>query len=529
MNTPDLLSQSYQTGPLTLGEVLEAPNFVGTEVLAGSAGLGRVVSSVNVMENPDIIPWVKPNELLITAGYSLQNRGKSMADLVVDLDERQLAGFGVKLGAYVSEIERDALREADRRGFPILALPAAVSFDDLIADVYSTRDSLLLGGLHRKSDRERELMNVALGGGGIADVAARLAELVECEVLVVGIGNEVVAHCGSLVEPDMVDGGRFDDAVSAPIVFGSTYVGQLHVFPSELPQARFFPGLVPTCAQIMALAASREVAVASVDRQFRAEFVEQLLLDRLDGAEVHRRCQALGWSMAFPAVVIDLAPATLDATSQLERVRDMLGWALRAEGLHAPHAIINGSVVAIAGSDGDVADPDTAALGAVAEAMSRCVPGTWSAGISNPAQSSSDLPRAWDQAKVATKVTRTMKGVGAVGQFADLGVHRLLSEVDLGLLEGFAKEALGDLYEPPGNLAELRRTLKVLLDTNMNVAQTAREMHYHYNSVRYRTIQLEKMLGPFVTSSTRRLELHVALLICDMVGEPVPNAIERED
>ncbi|MCP3938243.1 MAG: hypothetical protein GY708_23085, partial [Actinomycetia bacterium] len=365
------------------------------------------------------------------------------ADLVADLDERQLAGFGVKLGAYVSEIERDALREADRRGFPILALPAAVSFDDLIADVYSTRDSLLLGGLHRKSDRERELMNVALGGGGIADVAARLAELVECEVLVVGIGNEVVAHCGSLVEPDMVDGGRFDDAVSAPIVFGSTYVGQLHVFPSELPQARFFPGLVPTCAQIMALAASREVAVASVDRQFRAEFVEQLLLDRLDGAEVHRRCQALGWSMAFPAVVIDLAPATLDATSQLERVRDMLGWALRAEGLHAPHAIINGSVVAIAGSDGDVADPDTAALGAVAEAMSRCVPGTWSAGISNPAQSSSNLPRAWDQAKVATKVTRTVKGVGAVGQFADLGVHRLLSEVDLGLLEGFAKEALG--------------------------------------------------------------------------------------
>ncbi|MCP3995265.1 MAG: PucR family transcriptional regulator, partial [bacterium] len=174
MNTPDLLSQSYQTGPLTLGEVLEAPNFVGTEVLAGSAGLGRVVSSVNVMENPDIIPWVKPNELLITVGYSLQNWGKSMADLVADLDERQLAGFGVKLGAYVSEIERDALREADRRGFPILALPVAVSFDDLIADVYSTRDSLLLGGLHRKSDRARELMNVALGGGGIADVAVRL-------------------------------------------------------------------------------------------------------------------------------------------------------------------------------------------------------------------------------------------------------------------------------------------------------------------------------------------------------------------
>lgn len=519
MNPSDLLAQSYQTGPLTLREVLDAPNFAGTRVLAGSAGLDRVVSSVNVMENPDIIPWVKPNELLITVGYSLQNPARSTADLIVGLDERELAGFGIKLGSYVHEIDDDTLQEADRLGFPILALPAAVSFDDLIGDVYGARDSLLLGGLHRKSDRERELMNVALGGGDLVQIAERLSELVECEVLVIGVGNEVVAHAGSPVDPDITNGERFEEAVSAPIVFGSTYVGQLYVFPSEVPTTQFFPGLVPTCAQIMALVASRDVAVASVDRRFRAEFVEQLLLNRLDTAEVHRRCQALEWSLAFPAVVIDLSPATLDAASQLERVRDMLSWAFRANGLHAPNAIINGSVVAIAGSDGTETEPGTAAAAAIADAMSRCVPETWSAGISNAAPAAADLPRAWDQARVATKVARTMNGAGAIGQFADLGVHRLLSEVDVGLLRGFAKEALGELYEPSGSRVELRRTLKVLLDTNMNLAQTAREIHYHYNSVRYRTEQLEKLLGPFVASSTRRLELHVALLICDMLAD----------
>jgi purine catabolism regulator len=517
VNTNDLLAQSYEAQTLTLREVLEEPNFAGTEVLAGSAGLDRVVSSVNVMENPDIIPWVKQNELLITVGYSLQRRGKDMTELIVDLDDRKLAAFGVKLGPYVTKIDKRTLAAADERGFPILALPAAVSFDDLIADVYRARDSLLLGGLHRKSDRERELMNVALGGGGTVQVAERLAELVDCEVLVLGVGNEIVAHSGATIEPDLRDTQRFEEAIGAPIVFGSTYVGQLYVFPDNGRSASFSPGLVPTCAQIMALAASREIAVASVDRQFRAEFVEQVLLDRLSDGEVRRRCQALEWTVSFPAVVIDLAPATLDATAHLERVRDMLGWALRAEGLHAPHAIINGNVVAIAGIE--AGDAEAVALEALQEVMSRCTPATWSAGVSSPTESSVGLPKAWDQAKVATKVTRTMKGVGATGRFADLGVHRLLSEVDVGLLESFAKEALGDLHDPSGGLAELRRTLKVLLDTNMNVAQTAREMHYHYNSVRYRTVQLEKMLGPFVSSSTRRLELHVALLICDMIAD----------
>ena len=112
--------------------------------------------------------------------------------------------------------------------------------------------------------------------------------------------------------------------------------------------------------------------------------------------------------------------------------------------------------------------------------------------------------------------TRAIKGSGTAGKFTDLGVFRLLAEVDPSLLQDFAKEALGELYEPSEGRAELRRTLAVLLDTNLNVAKTARELHYHYNSVRYRTAQLEQLLGPFLTDPTRRLELHVALLISDM-------------
>ncbi len=517
VNPHDLLAESYETETLTLGEVLEAHNFAGTEVLAGAAGLDRVVRSVNIMENPDIVPWVKPGELLLTVGYSLHGRDIDLAVLVADLDDRGLAGFGVKLGTYIDSVERSALAVANERGFPILALPSAVSFDDLISDIYTARDSLLLGGLHRKSDREKELMEVALGGGGPEQVAARLAELVECEVLLLGIGNEVVAHYRGEGEIDFADVGRFEAAISAPIVFGSTYVGQLYVFPVDGPSPRFYPGLIPTAAQIMALAASREIAVASVDRRFRAEFVEQVLLDRLSAAEVQRRCQALDWHVSYPAVVVDLTPTTLDATAQLERIRDMLGWALRAEDLHAPHAIINGSVVGIVAGTRR-ADPDTIATLGLGEVLSRCVPGAWSAGISEPADGAAGLAKAWTQASVATKVTRAVRGPGMLGKFNDLGVYRLLSEVDTDLLAGFARESLGALYDPEGGHVELRRTLKVLLDTNMNVARTAREMHYHYNSVRYRTAQLEKLLGPFVDNPTRRLELHVALLICDMLA-----------
>ncbi len=441
-----------------------------------------------------------------------------------------VGGFVVPDGPYVTEIDAEALKRADRLGFPILALPPAVSFDDLIADIYATRDSMLLGGLHRKSDREQELMTVALGGGGPAEVAERLAELVQCEVLVLGPGRDVIAHLsgveGTAPSRDPHEGSEFDEAIGAPIVFGSTYVGQLHVFPNPGTVADFFPGLVPTCARIMALAASRETAVASVDRQFRTEFLELVLRNRLDRTEVDRRCQALEWSLHFPAVVVSLVPVDLGATTHLERVRDMLGWSLRPRGLRAPHAIVGSEIVAIVGSDDAVESaPEAVAAEAAAEVISRSIPGLWSAGVSDRIETPEGLERGWDQARMAAKVTRALKGVGAIGRFRELGVYRLLIEVDPSLLKDFAREVLGELFDPVAERTDLKRTLSVLLDTNLNVAQTARELHYHYNSIRYRTVQLEKMLGPFLTDPTRRLELQIALLIGDMVTDGSGNAL----
>jgi purine catabolism regulator len=51
---------------LTVAEVLESPCLTGSSLLAGKAGLGRLVQRLNVMEVPDILPWVKPYELLLT-------------------------------------------------------------------------------------------------------------------------------------------------------------------------------------------------------------------------------------------------------------------------------------------------------------------------------------------------------------------------------------------------------------------------------------------------------------------------------
>src|SRR5262245_55780351 len=94
---------------LAVREVLAAPCLARARVLAGAAGLGRVVARLNVREGPDILPWVKPYELLLTTGYPLRDDPAALVRLVGELDDRGLAAIAIKLHRYIDEIPPEML------------------------------------------------------------------------------------------------------------------------------------------------------------------------------------------------------------------------------------------------------------------------------------------------------------------------------------------------------------------------------------------------------------------------------------
>src|SRR3954467_1035017 len=117
---------------LRVHEVLGASTLAGARVLAGASGLDRVVQRLNVMEVPDILPWVKPHELLLTTGYPLRDDPGSLAGLGAALDERGLAALAIKLHRYLDALPDRLLAEADRRAFPVIEFPDGVGFDDVL-------------------------------------------------------------------------------------------------------------------------------------------------------------------------------------------------------------------------------------------------------------------------------------------------------------------------------------------------------------------------------------------------------------
>jgi len=543
---------------LPVRALVHLPSLRGTRVLAGTDGLDREVRRVNVMEVPDILPWVKPHELLLTTWFPLRAVGgirdeAALCKLVADLDDRRLAAIAIKLGRYIDEVPAAVLSVADRIGMPILRVPDRVAFDDVITDVFTELVDRQSGALSRADELHRALTAIVLEGGDLPQIAEEVARLLDASVLMCTPDGRVQAEGGDreafaalpLFDPtgrfrveqlrlgvQRPPDGRPGELAMASIIAGGTDHGRIAAF---CPGVLLPPGIqaLERAATVAALAITKQLAVAAVESKYRGDFLRDVLTGRAgDPAAVVEHCASLGWDVDRPMVIVvaeldpddpqrPIPPPPVALRSPQERFTGAWLQVLRTRDRAAPVVGFSSEVVALLPVS---TEPDSTAkaVDAVVTAVAGDRGGgrrSFCAGVSRLVMDAARIPEAYAEARKAVAVGRRVHGRGSVSHFDSLGVHRLLSLVpDTAELHAFAVEVLGALARDAPEAADLRHTLQTLLDTNLNVAETARILHFHYNTLRYRIGKLERIVGPFTTDPALRLDVALALQVIEMRG-----------
>lgn len=570
---PEPAAHARDVPGIAVRDILGLPAMRGSAVLAGGRGLDRLVRFVNIMEVPDVLRWTRDDELLLTTGYPLRSTPETLEDFVAALDDRHLAGLGVKLGRYLDDLPAAMLASADRLGFPVLRLPDDVGFDEIINQILTEVLGRQAAVLARSEQAHSVLLQLVVRGGGLPQVVAALPDLVgprgrpaphtpeadsppaageapAISVFHVERTGRVLASAGADLPPVAEQLFDTDGLFRSP-----TFSPGIHTLAASGDQGAGASVLVATVvaernqgslvavrtdrewdgqdamilergATVAALVVTRELAVAAVEGKYRGDFLRDVLAGRITPEAAARGAAGFGWDLTGPLVVVVAATGEPpgDDVSQRRRAEQLdsswTAWVRRWDSLAAAATFATEAVAVLHRPDGTV--PSAARVADLLGALSS--PGSpfdGIVGVSRVVTGPPGLAEAYTQAWEAIRVGRRLSGPGSVSRFDDLGMYRLLSMVpDSVELRSFLTDTLGPLAAAEGEGQvdddELRRTLIVLLETNLNVAQTARRLHFHYNTLRYRIGKLERILGPFTTDAKVRADLLVALAVWQM-------------
>lgn len=121
---------------LTIRWLLEQnTELTGFSCLAGEQGIDRIIKSINIMDNPDTVPWLKKDELILSTGYIISSTD-IYKNIIQNLYDQGCCGLGIKMNRYMDALPAEMIEQANRLGFIIFSIPFSSTMEQIVSIVY---------------------------------------------------------------------------------------------------------------------------------------------------------------------------------------------------------------------------------------------------------------------------------------------------------------------------------------------------------------------------------------------------------
>ena len=519
----------------TLRQVLGLPALAGAQVLAGESGLDRTVEQLRSEETPGVRARIEPGQFLLMDSFPTRSDLESLEQMIADASDMGLSGFGVVAGEDAEQPPVRLLEMADKHGLPLVQLAQGTSFSDVLNEFLAAKMDRQTRQSGPREQVQSVFVQIVLNGQGLAEISSQLAEIIQGPVAIIEPGGEILASArlnGLSTGPEPLTSVRFTDqddtvlvdhrrvaCLQAPVYAGSRLHG--HVLALEPPDPLTDERLaVESAATAAALVLAKQTEVVAEVQRYQSDFMHQLMRGSItEASDVRLRSEPFGWDLDRRMIVLVLQrdePQQDAPHGELPPIPLAIRSPILTRDPQAAVVRLGDEVVVMTEAFAWENGRENALR--YAQSLQRIATRAYgtsvSVGMSRPVAQVLDIPRAYDQAITALRVGRRLRGGGVASHFNELGVNRILSLVeDQEELSSFAQEVLGELAGDSERVSDLRRTLEVLLETNVNVAESARRLHYHYNTLRFRIEKIEQIVGPFRDDAQLRLNVHLALVI----------------
>lgn len=539
---------------LTLRQALQLSVFSQARVVAGPAGLDRVIRRVHVVEGPDAD--YQPDGaglLLFTSGYGLKDNPAEQAAFIPRLVDHGVAGLVFSLGRSFQAVPAAMLQAAEAQAFPVIAVPPDVKLIALVERLYVELVNEQFALKERADDIHRRLMQLVLEGGGLDVLAATLADILGRSVLFESLAFEILAAAqrgpvdesrrraleagrtqpealaqmqarGIYAElhhklrpvrlPAIPELGMTMERVVAPIIVGGEVYGYIWIVAGDHPLTELDELAIDNAATVAALVLLKDQAVREARQAVRGDFLAQLLRPELgpDGLRdglLLERAHLVGYQFekSHQALFL-LSPGATNAS--LANLAGRLDRWLRGQGVWGLVASRERGLVVVVDSRTDAAGE------ALAEQLLSQVSLPGQPLLVGAGRAYSDLPglrRSYDEAREAAEIGERLGRPPRLVCFWRLGVLDWLYRLPADVLAGnpFLATVQGLADHDRRSNADLVRTLDAYLEHGGALAEAAATLSVHRNTLLYRIGRIEEITGMDLKDTAQRLNLHVAL------------------
>lgn len=255
-------------------------------------------------------------------------------------------------------------------------------------------------------------------------------------------------------------------------------------------------------ATVLAMELARLRSLAETELRVRRDLVEELL-SGTDEESALGRAQALGYDLErrHRVVVVEGRGRSQDEEAFFHAVRR----AARDEHIGPLLVARGGAVVVLSDADVDWERFRTAVLTELGGGRCRVGVGGW-------CQQPRDFPRSYREAQQALKMQRSARGADQVTCFDDLGVYRILCEVeDPAAIERFVRQWLGALLDYDARKhSELVDTLCRYLECGGSYDASAAALSVHRSTLKYLLQRIREISGHDLTDPGTNFNLQLA-------------------
>lgn len=513
------------------------------ECLAGEGGLSNAISSINVMDNPDTIPWLKKGELVLSTGYIFTQTNLHV-DIIKNLKNQGCSGLGIKMHRYMEEIPEEMIQQADALNFPIISIPYAGTMEEIINMIYHKMFQDEMSESERLAQMYRDILESSLKSPKIIPILRKISQFIQCSVFLLLEDYKVLeCHIYEKEEKDypfpfmkntnylfqQKDRYKLDKkeySVSLPILeYGVEYQGKTYgftLFPlshekkrigylacygfgEEMANMKYkFMKQIHSILVMILLKNQMEIRE---NEMFQNSFYEKILSNSISNIEhIEMLCRQNGFNFSSPYIcmVFHLRKAreyTLFRQKTFyNKIQEVVFRICSNHDIDIHYTIYNNDVVLYLYPFSSEIDYVYTQIRKVAnEIMEELVKKSIDViiGYSNLCKGADKIYSAYSQATQAFELGQTLHPLAGVFSFEEDMIYHMLhrNSTTTQLFEyyEFALKPLEDFDRE--NDTSLVDTLKEYIVCGLNVSKAAKNLYIHRNTMNHRMEQIRELIS----------------------------------